>query len=115
MTDSYMAGGDWLDLGEGLRGFYARPAGDGPWPAVVIFIEAFGVNDHFRRLAARFAEAGYCALVPDIYHGDVFSYDDMENAISRLREMNDDTIIAETGRALDALAARPEVRGGGVA
>lgn len=115
MTGNFATGGDWLDLGDGLRGFYARPAAAGPWPAVVIFIEAFGVNDHFRRLAARFADAGYCALVPDIYHGDVFAYDDMENAIARLREMDDDTVMAETGRALDALAARDEVRSGPVA
>ena len=105
---------EWLDLGGGLSGFYARPTGPGPFPAVLLFIEAFGVNAHFKALAQRFAAAGYGALVPDIYHGDVFAYDDMEHAIQRLRQMDDATIMAETGRALDGMQARPEIAAGKV-
>lgn len=104
--------GEAVDLGGGLNGFYARPAGDGPFPGVVIFIEAFGLNDHFKRLAGRFADAGYCAVVPDLYHGDVYSYDDLSNAVAKLKGLNDDTVMQEAGRALDFLDGRREARKG---
>src|SRR5439155_20548490 len=46
------------------------PDGAGPHPGVVVLHESFGLNDDIRRLAARFAKAGYAALAPDLYsHG----------------------------------------------
>jgi carboxymethylenebutenolidase len=104
--------GEMVDLGGGLSGYYAHPAGDGPFPGVVIFIEAFGLNDHFKRLAGRFADAGYCAVVPDLYHGAVYSYADLDGAIGKLKSLNDDTVMQEAGRALDFLDGRREARKG---
>ena len=52
-----------------LADFFAAE-GPGPHPGVVVLHESFGLNDDIRRIAARFAEAGYCALAPDLYsHG----------------------------------------------
>lgn len=50
-----------------LRGYVARPDGDGPWPGMVVIHEAFGLDDVMRRQADRLARAGYLALVPDLY------------------------------------------------
>lgn len=36
--------------------------------AVVVLMEAFGVNDHITDVASRFAAAGYTAVAPDLYH-----------------------------------------------
>jgi carboxymethylenebutenolidase len=108
------AAGTMVDLGGGLKGFYARPAGTGPFPAVVVFIEAFGLNDHFKRVAGRFADAGYCAIVPDVYHGDVYAYDDLNNAIDKMKSLDDDTVMTESGRAIAYLEQQPEVRDGAV-
>ncbi|MEC7303939.1 MAG: protein kinase, partial [Pseudomonadota bacterium] len=41
---------EWVDVGGGLRGYYGKPEGPGPHPCVVVYIEAFGVNDHFQKL-----------------------------------------------------------------
>lgn len=43
------------------------PAGDGPWPGVVIVHDAFGLNADTRAIARRFADQGYLALAPDLY------------------------------------------------
>jgi carboxymethylenebutenolidase len=42
-------------------------AGGPPWPGVVVIHEIFGANDDMRRIARRFADAGYLAAVPDLF------------------------------------------------
>jgi carboxymethylenebutenolidase len=44
-------------------------AGAPPWPGVVVIHEIFGANDDIRRIARRFAVAGYLAAVPDLMAG----------------------------------------------
>lgn len=102
---------EWVEIGDGLRGYYARPEGGGPFPAVLVYIEAFGVNDHFTKLAQRFASAGYVALVPDIYDGKIYEYSNLDGAVGHLKSLDDDTVIAQSTKALDYLAGRPEVNG----
>ncbi len=52
-----------------LPGYLAQPTGSGPFPAVVVIHEAFGLNDNIRNIAQRFAEAGYVALAVDLFAG----------------------------------------------
>jgi carboxymethylenebutenolidase len=52
-----------------LPAVLAVPEGEGPWPAVVVIHEAFGLNDDIRRIARRFAANGYVALAPDLLDG----------------------------------------------
>ncbi|MEO6533121.1 MAG: dienelactone hydrolase family protein [Pseudolysinimonas sp.] len=51
----------------GLTGVLAVPHGLGPWPGVVMVHEAYGINDVMRRQVVRMAEAGYLALMPDLF------------------------------------------------
>jgi carboxymethylenebutenolidase len=48
-------------------GCLARPAQPGSHPGIVVIHEAFGLVDHIRDLARRFANMGYNALAPDLY------------------------------------------------
>ena len=51
-------------------GYLAVPsATPGPWPAVVVIHEAFGLNDDIREKADEFAGRGYLALAPDLFEG----------------------------------------------
>ncbi len=50
-----------------LGGYLAVPDGLGPWPAVVVVFEAFGLDEAMRLHADRLARMGYLALIPDLY------------------------------------------------
>ncbi len=52
-----------------LEAYVAQPDGAGPWPAVVVIHEAFGLNDNIRDIARRFANEGYVALAVDLFAG----------------------------------------------
>ena len=59
-----------LPDGESLRAEYFAAGGAGQHPGVVVLHESFGLNNDIRRIAERFAAAGYAALAPDLYsHG----------------------------------------------
>jgi len=54
-------------------GFLVMPEGAGPFPAVVVIQEWWGLNEQIKGTARRFAEQGYITLAPDLYHGRVVS------------------------------------------
>lgn len=47
--------------------FLALPDGTGPFPAVVVIHELFGLNDNIRDITQRFAQHGYTALAVDLF------------------------------------------------
>jgi carboxymethylenebutenolidase len=50
-----------------LGGYLATPSGAGPFPAVLMIHEAFGLNDSIRGHADRLARAGYLTLAVDLF------------------------------------------------
>lgn len=55
--------------GQALQGYLAEPDNSSNAPAVVVIQEWWGINGQIRGVADRLAEAGYLALVPDLYRG----------------------------------------------
>lgn len=45
-----------------------HPAGQGQWPAVILFCDAFGLRPTMREMAKRLARDGYTVLVPNPYY-----------------------------------------------
>jgi len=84
----------------------------GKCPGVVVFPEAFGLNDHARERARRLAGLGYAALAADL-HGDGRLIDDMEQLRPRMEGLFGDRAAwrALARAALDTLVAQPEVDG----
>lgn len=58
----------FLSDGFTIKAFLARPASAaGTFPAVLVTHEWWGLNDHIKDIARRFADAGFVALAPDLY------------------------------------------------
>jgi carboxymethylenebutenolidase len=55
--------------GQEVQGYLAKPAKLEGAPAIVVIQEWWGLNDQIRGVADRLAQAGYIALVPDLYRG----------------------------------------------
>lgn len=51
-----------------MQAYVARPEATGAHPGLMVFQEAFGVNAHIRDVTERFAEQGYFAIAPELFH-----------------------------------------------
>jgi carboxymethylenebutenolidase len=57
--------------GKSVDGYLAEPAAGSKAPAMVVIQEWWGLNDQIKGVADKLAQAGYRALVPDLYRGKV--------------------------------------------
>ena len=55
--------------GGSAQGYLARPDDDAQHPGLIVIQEWWGLNDHIKDVARRYADAGYVALAPDLFHG----------------------------------------------
>jgi carboxymethylenebutenolidase len=93
--------------GDTAHGYLARPAGDGPFPAIVVIQEWWGLDAHIKDLAERFAGEGFVALAPDLYHGQVATEPD--DARKLVMALNGPIALREIGGAIGYLSALAEV------
>src|SRR5258708_16132665 len=52
---------DWL------KGYFAKPQGEGPWPAVIVLHDIFGLTDVTRGHSDWLAKEGYLAVALDLF------------------------------------------------
>ena len=48
--------------------YFVRPDGDGPFPGVLVYMDAFGLRPRLYEMADRIAERGYAVLVPNLLY-----------------------------------------------
>src|SRR5436309_15702635 len=94
-----------IDTPDGPMALYeAKP--DGARGAVVVIQEAFGVNDHIEDVTRRFADHGYHAVAPHIFHragGGTAPYGDFSKVLPLFEGLTDDGILADVDAALRVL------------
>jgi carboxymethylenebutenolidase len=99
--------------GERMPCHLARPTTGGPYPGLVVVMEAFGLNSHIKGITDRFAAEGFVAIAPNLYFrtpSNVASYSDLEAAVRLMGTLKDEQIVADTGGAIDYLNSLDEVR-----
>jgi carboxymethylenebutenolidase len=89
--------------GDTIQGYLARPSQPGRNPGIVVIHEAFGLVEHIRDIARRFANIGYNALAPDLYTraGGPANPDDIATVMPVMFAKSD----TEAVRDLEAAAA----------
>lgn len=91
------------------KAFLALPGdASGPRPGVLVLHEIHGLNHDIRRIARRFATAGYVALAPDLYSGGSRPVCVARAVLSM--QLGGGPALADLEAARAYLAARPEVR-----
>ena len=93
-----------------LAGFLARPGGEAARPAVVILHEWWGLNDHIKDIAVRFAREGFVALAPDLYSrlGHQVTADAQE-AAKLMESLQSQLILLDTNATTRWLKQQPFV------
>jgi carboxymethylenebutenolidase len=106
VTDPSRVRGEAIEFksgGDTIKGYLARPSQPGRNPGIVVIHEAFGLVEHIRDLARRFANIGYNALAPDLYSrkGGPSNPDDINTVFPVMFGKSD----AEAVQDLEAAAA----------
>lgn len=96
-----------IDLG-GARAYLSLPAGEGPFPAILLVHEWWGLNGNIEHWADRLASAGWAALAVDLYGGVVAT--DRDTAMAAMKAVDERKAAATVEAGLDFLAGDPRVR-----
>jgi carboxymethylenebutenolidase len=99
--------------GEKMPCHLARPASGGPYPGLVVVMEAFGLNNHIKSITDRFAAEGFVAISPNLFFrqpNNVVAYSDLQGAFRLMGSLNDDQIVADMGAAISHLKSLKEAK-----
>ncbi len=91
----------------------ARPASGGPYPALVVVMEAFGLNDQIKGITDRFAQEGFVAIAPNLYFrqpNNLVAYNDLPGAFRLMGSITDDGIVSDMTAAINHLKGLKEVK-----
>lgn len=88
-------------------GYLALPDDGAPHPGVIIIQEWWGLNEHIKDITRRFADAGFVALAPDLYHGKIAT--EPNTAQKEAMALDHAEVAKDLAGALKALQSRAEV------
>jgi len=93
---------------ETVQGLLYTPVGRGPFPAVIVIHEWWGLNDWVKEQASKLADQGYAALAIDLYRGQVAEKSDMAHELSR--GVPQDRAQRDLHAAFEFLQSQPNVK-----
>jgi carboxymethylenebutenolidase len=100
--------------GTSMQVYTSMPDGNGKYPGVILFQEAFGVNGHIRNVADRIAKEGYVVISPELFHrtapaGFEGSYTDFASLAPHFQGITVDGLIADSKACYDWLQQQSNV------
>jgi carboxymethylenebutenolidase len=93
---------------ETVQAVLYTPAGKGPFPALIVIHEWWGLNDWVKDQASKLSDQGYVALAIDLYRGKVATTPDMAHEI--MRGVPEDRAKRDLHAAFEFLQSQPNVR-----
>src|SRR5258706_11929715 len=93
---------------ETVQGVLYTPPGKGPFPALIVIHEWWGLNDWVKEQASRLADQGYVALAVDLYRGKVADNPDLAHEL--MRGVPEDRASRDLRAAFEYLAAQSNVK-----
>ncbi|MBE9069210.1 dienelactone hydrolase family protein [Leptolyngbya cf. ectocarpi LEGE 11479] len=100
--------------------YVAIPDGKGPFGAVIVLQEIFGVNSHIRDVTERIAREGYVALAPALYHRQApgfetgYTPEDIQVGRRYKVQTRADELLSDIQATIDYAKTLPQVKDGGV-
>lgn len=96
-----------------MKGYLARPKAPGNYPGVLILHEAFGLVEHERDVARRFANAGFIAMAPDVYSrvGALKNASDMNEVRAKMFGLPDTQLVRDFEVAAAFVRSQPGSNG----
>jgi len=100
--------------GTEMDAYLAFPEGEGAFPAIILFQEAFGVNQHIRHIAERLCQEGYAVIAPDLFHRTArrleIDYNDFPAAMPHYQAITKDNLAADLKAAFAWLQKQKSIR-----
>jgi len=93
---------------ESVSGILYTPEGKGPFPAIIVVHEWWGLNDWVKEQASRLSDQGYVALAIDLYRGKVATTPDEAHEI--MRGVPEDRAKRDLHAAFEFLASQSNVK-----
>lgn len=93
--------------GPDVRAYVARPQGAGPFPAVMMIHEFYGLNESIVSLADLLAEEGYLVVAPDTFRGSTTAW--IPRAIYQVITTRPENVNADLDSVYAWLQAQPDV------
>ncbi len=98
-----------------MNAYVAIPWGTGPFPAIMLFQEAYGVNNHIRKLADKIAGEGYVVVAPELFHrtapaGFEAPYGDFSAVMAHFQALTTEHLVDDVQATYDWLAAQANVQ-----
>ncbi|MEM1334939.1 MAG: dienelactone hydrolase family protein [Actinomycetota bacterium] len=104
---------DFPSNGIDARGYLALPD-SGSGPGVIVIQEWWGLDSGTKEMADRLAAAGFVALAPDLYHGELAAHDEMDKAGELMSSLPPDRAGRDMSGAVDFLADHDTTIGDGI-
>lgn len=99
--------------GNVASGYLVKPSG-GRGPGVMVIQEWWGLDAAMKEMTNRLGDAGFVALAPDLFHGELAQHDEMDKAAHLMKTLPPDRAARDMSGAVDYLANHPAVTGNGI-
>ena len=101
---------------------FTPETGSGPWPGIVLYMDAFGVRPALAEMAQQLASNGYTVALPNLYYRTPFAPfapnvvategPERERFKGMIASINQKMIMGDTRLVIDRLDQHPSVRRG---